>query len=123
MTRRTAYQYILRYDARGFAGASRDDVIRALQAEGVPCAGRFYVPLNEDPLFAFDPLTNAAIRAGVDYSKQVFPIARRAAYHESIWLPHPLFLGPETDVRDLADAFAKVQAGADSIPRRDADAG
>jgi dTDP-4-amino-4,6-dideoxygalactose transaminase len=117
VTRPTAYQYILRYDAQGFAGVPRDDVIRALHAEGVPCSGRFYVPLNEDPLFAFDSHTNAATRAGIDYSKQVFPVARRAAYHESIWLPHELFLGPEEDMRDLAAAFAKLQAGAASIPR------
>jgi hypothetical protein len=115
VTRRTAYQTILRYDPEAFAGVPRDLVVRALHAEGVPCSGRFYVPLNEDPLFAADPATNAAMRAGVDYTRQSFPVARRAAYEEAIWLPHELFLGSEQDVADLVTAFARVSAGAASL--------
>jgi len=120
VTERTAYQLILRYDPEPFAGVERDRVLQALQAEGVPCAGRFYVPLNEDPLFPADPHTNAATRAGVDYASQVFPVARRAAYDEAIWLPHELFLGAEEDVRDLVRAFAKVQAGSDALREQSA---
>ena len=120
VTERTAYQLILRYDPEPFAGVERDRVLQALQAEGVPCAGRFYVPLNEDPLFPADPHTNAATRAGIDYASLMFPVARRAAYDEAIWLPHELFLGAEEDVRDLLRAFAKVQAGADALREQSA---
>jgi dTDP-4-amino-4,6-dideoxygalactose transaminase len=120
VTERTAYQLILRYDRDPFSGVERDRVLQALQAEGVPCSGRFYVPLSEDPLFPADPHTNAATRAGVDYSSQVFPVARRAAYDEAIWLPHELFLGAEEDVRELVRAFAKVQAGSDALRERSA---
>ena len=49
ITHRTAYQYVLRYDPEKFEGVPRDDALLALHAEGVPCAGRFYLPLNEDP--------------------------------------------------------------------------
>jgi len=87
----------------------RDHVLRALHAEGVPCHGRFYVPLPDDPLFARDPHTNAAVRSGADFSTGRFPVASRAAYEEAIWLPHELFLGTREDVDDLAAAFAKVQ--------------
>jgi L-glutamine:scyllo-inosose aminotransferase len=112
---RTAYQMIVRYDAEGFAGVARDAAIRALHAEGVPCSGRFYVPLPEDPLFATDPKTNPLVRAGHDYQGQEFPVARRAAYDEAIWLPHELFLGDGADVDDLVAAFAKVQAAASEL--------
>jgi dTDP-4-amino-4,6-dideoxygalactose transaminase len=115
VTRRTAYQFILRYDSACFAGVPRDDMLLALGAEGVPCYGRFYVPIPEDPLFAMDPKTNPVARSGVDYSGGEFPVASRAAYQESIWLPHPLFLGGEDDVDDLVAAFAKVQAGASAL--------
>jgi dTDP-4-amino-4,6-dideoxygalactose transaminase len=118
VTERTAYQLILRYEGSAFAGASRDDVIRALQAEGVPCAGRFYVPLPDDPLFPMDRHTNEAFRAGFDYRAQRFPVAARAAYHEAIWLPHELFLGGAAEVDDLVAAFAKVQAGAAALVER-----
>ena len=110
VTHRTAYQFILRYDAEAFAGLPRDHVVLALLAEGVSCSGRFYSPLNEDPLFASDEATNAAIRAGASYTGLSFPVARRAAYEETIWLPHEIFLGSEADVQDLVTALAKVQA-------------
>ncbi len=115
VTTRTAYMFILRYDAEAFAGVPRDVVLAALQAEGVPCYGTFYRPLPDDPLFARDPHTNAAVRAGVDFDARAFPVARRAAYEESIWLPHELFLGDAADVGDLVKAFAKVQRGAAAL--------
>jgi dTDP-4-amino-4,6-dideoxygalactose transaminase len=118
VTRRTAYQFILRYDGEAFAGVPRDHVLLALLAEGVPCYGRFYVPLPEDPLFADDPLTNAAVRAGARFDGRRFPVAARAAYEEAIWLPHELFLGSDADVDDLVAAFAKVQAGAPALRER-----
>ena len=114
-TTRTVYQLVVRYDAEAFAGVSRDAVVRALQAEGVPCSGRFYVPLYEYPLFAADPLTNPLARAGLDYSSQSFPVARCAALKETIWLPHQLFLGSGADIEDLVTALAKVQSGAASL--------
>jgi dTDP-4-amino-4,6-dideoxygalactose transaminase len=118
VSERAVYQLVLRYDGAGFQGAPRDDVLRALQAEGVPCNGRFYVPLPDDPLFAMDRHTNAAARAGFDYRAQRFPVAARAAYEESIWLPHELFLGDARDMGDLVAAFAKVQAGAAALRER-----
>jgi L-glutamine:scyllo-inosose aminotransferase len=118
VTERTVYQLVLRYEASAFAGVPRDDVLRALRAEGVPCNGRFYVPLPDDPLFPMDPYTNAAARAGWDCRAQKFPMAGRAAYDEAVWLPHELFLGGADDVDDLVAAFAKVQAGAPALRER-----
>jgi dTDP-4-amino-4,6-dideoxygalactose transaminase len=115
VTERTAYQFILRYDSALFSGVPRDDALLALIAEGVPCYGRFYVPIPEDPLFAMDPKTNPVARSGVDYSGRAFPVASRAAYRESIWLSHSLFLGEEEDVDDLVAAFAKVKARAAAL--------
>jgi L-glutamine:scyllo-inosose aminotransferase len=106
---RTAYQLIVRYDRRAFCDVPRDRALEALRAEGVPCSGRFYLPLSDDPLFAADPLTNPATRAGADFSELRFPVSARAAYDEAIWLPHELFLGSDRDVTDLLTAFSRVQ--------------
>jgi hypothetical protein len=35
-------------------------------------------------------------------------VSERAAYHESVWLPHTLLIGDEADVRDVARAVEKV---------------
>ncbi len=118
VTARAAYQFVLRYDPREFAGVPRDHVILALRAEGIPCSGQFYTPLAEDPLFARDPLTNLATRMGVAYDPAAFPNARRAAFAESLWLPHELFLGGDREVDDLLAGLAKVRAGAAELRAR-----
>jgi L-glutamine:scyllo-inosose aminotransferase len=118
-TRRAAYQFIVKYDPAGFAGVHRDQVLAALRAEGVPCEGDFYVPLYEDPLFAMDPVTNPLASLpyaeGFDLARFDCPVAAKAAYHEAIWLPHQLFLGPPEDMEDIAQAFRKVQARAEAL--------
>jgi len=110
----TYYQLIVRYDAQALDGLPRDVIIRALEAEGIPCSGRFYVPIFDDPLFATDPLTHpmAAAFAG---PHPHFPVAARAAYDEAIWLPHPLFLGSDADVDCILGAFAKIHEQAASL--------
>ncbi len=118
VTERTCYQLVLRYDPAAFAGVPRDHLILALRAEGVPCSGRFYTPLVDDPLFSPDAYTNPLSRAGISYSGQRFPVAERVASHESIWLPHELFLGGDADVDDLVEAFARIHARAAELRAR-----
>jgi dTDP-4-amino-4,6-dideoxygalactose transaminase len=115
VTARAVYQFVLRVDRRAFAEVPRDQLVLALRAEGVPCSGQFYTPLAEDPLFAADPLTNLATRSGVGYDPAAFPVAHRAAFEESLWLPHELFLGGESEVADLLAALARVQARAGDL--------
>jgi dTDP-4-amino-4,6-dideoxygalactose transaminase len=117
VTQRTFYQFIVRYEDGAWEGLSRDVVLRALQAEGVPAAGRFYVPLPEDPLFPMDAHTNPLARTETSWRRE-FPVAARAAYREAIWLPHWLFLGGADDVVDLVGAFAKVHAQAKELAAR-----
>ena len=119
-TRRTHYQTLLRYDESEFAQVPRDQVLLALQAEGLPCFGRFDLPLQDDPLFAPDAGTNPAVGLGLDLTRAEFPVARRAAYAETIWLPHELFLGGEADARDVAAILARVQAAASTLRERPA---
>jgi dTDP-4-amino-4,6-dideoxygalactose transaminase len=118
VTHPTAYQTIVRYDPEAFAGVSRDQFLLALQSEGVPCYGRFYVPLPDDPLFAADAATNPVARTGWPYTGMELPVAERAAYREAIWLPHELFLGTESDADDLSAAFAKVAGCANALRDR-----
>jgi dTDP-4-amino-4,6-dideoxygalactose transaminase len=115
VTLRTYYQYVLRYDASALDGVPRDHFAAALRAEGVPCAGAFYVPLCDDPLLADDPHTNPLARLGVDWRARRFPVAQRAAYEESLWLPHELLLG---DVTPLIEALARVVRHAGELRAR-----
>jgi dTDP-4-amino-4,6-dideoxygalactose transaminase len=105
MTTKSGYGFYFRYRAERCGGVPRDKFFFALRAEGIPASGAFYEPVYRDRLFAWRD-TNVS----VDYSAVSCPVAERAAYEESIWLPHHIFLGPREDVDDVVRAIEKVTA-------------
>jgi hypothetical protein len=44
-------------------------------------------------------------------------VAERAAYLESVWLPHQLLLGSEHDVDDIVESVDKIQSNIDELIR------
>ncbi len=111
VTQRQFYYLTLRYRSEGLDGISRDTVIEALNAEGIPTQAA-YTPLYREPLFV-----NARTQqvrptpypgALPSYGGVSCPVAERAARHEIVNLPHPLLLGTEDDVADIVAAFHKI---------------
>src|SRR5262249_54533687 len=86
----------------------RDAFVAALKAEGVPSDGRFYEAVYRSSLFEFAAEKFPAWAQ----SRRDFhcPVAERAGYEESVWLPHQIFLGDGTDVDDVLTAIQKVCA-------------
>jgi len=119
ITHPACYQYIFRYDPRAFAGAHRDRFVAALEAEGVPCDGDFYVPIYRSPLFPVTADRYPAIRER--YGERIgpegiaCPVAERAAYHEAVWLHHRLFMAGRAEMDRLAEAIRKIQRHADEL--------
>jgi dTDP-4-amino-4,6-dideoxygalactose transaminase len=123
LTTQAIYQFVFKYDAEAFGGASRDRFVAALEAEGIPCDGLFYEPIYQSPLFNVDPrdfptLAHAGSE-GLPWAKTRCPVAERAAYLESIWLPHQLLLGSEQDVDEIIEAVVKIQSNVDELLRAD----
>lgn len=100
---------MLKVDA-GALGVSRDRVVEALRAEGIPCSSGYGFPLYEQPLFrnrAFGPyLADATAR--LDYATVRCPNSERLCREEAVWLDQSLLLGTSSDVDDIAAAFEKV---------------
>jgi dTDP-4-amino-4,6-dideoxygalactose transaminase len=123
LTTQAIYQFVFRYDAAAFGGAERDRFVAALEAEGIPCDGLFYEPVYRSALFHVDPkdfpglLSNGT--AELPWAKTSCPVAERAAYLESVWLPHQLLLGGEEEVDQIVEAVAKIQANVDELLRAD----
>ncbi len=111
ITREAIYNYVFRY-LPAPSGVSRDVFVAALEAEGIPCDGRFYEPVYRSDLFKVNERDYPQLAIGrertVDYSAVHCPIAERAAYEESVWLPQFLLLGDEEDVHDITTAIGKV---------------
>jgi dTDP-4-amino-4,6-dideoxygalactose transaminase len=108
-TRHGYHLFLFRIDAKAF-GVSREVVLKALQAEGIPVTGGYPIPLYRQPLFlnrAFGPyLSNAVSR--LDYSKVSCPNCEKICAEQGAWFEHNLLLGTELDMDEIARALEKI---------------
>ena len=122
LTTPAIYQFVFKYDGVAFGGAGRDRFVAALEAEGIPADGLFYEPVYRSALFQVDPRDFPALAdRGEDlpWAATRCPVAERAAYDESVWLPHQLLLGSEQDVDEIVEAVSKIQNNVDELLRAD----
>ncbi len=82
--------------SRDAFGAGRDELVQAVQAEGVPIRPFYPHPLYANPLYRNLP-----------HRQLPCPVAEQAS-RDSFWLPLRLFMGTEEDAADAARAIAKV---------------
>ena len=121
ITRPTAYELVLLYDADAWRGLSRDRFVAALAAEGVPADGAFYEPIFDrvDEIFPLrateHPTIEARYGARLSSGQVSCPVASKAAYERTVWLHHRLFLGDTTDVDDIVRAMEKIHEGRDAL--------
>ena len=110
VTRHAYHLYIFRYNRQAFGGRPREEFLRALSAEGVPCSAG-YVPLYKERVFVNRPISNDLCqRSGIkDYSNVYCPVCERVCAEEAVWLYQNMLLGDEEDMTDIATAVAKVQ--------------
>jgi dTDP-4-amino-4,6-dideoxygalactose transaminase len=115
-TRHSYHLFMVRLDSAAF-GASRAAVLRALEAEGIPCSAGYGYSLPDQPLFrnkAFGPyLADAAPR--LDYSAVHCPNSDLICREQAVWLGQSLLLGDASDIDDIAHAFEKVYEHMDSL--------
>jgi dTDP-4-amino-4,6-dideoxygalactose transaminase len=113
--------YMMRYRKEHFAGLSRATFLKAMAAEGIPVSGG-YSPLNRQAFI------KAALE-GRGY-KRLFPAktlnewAERTACpvndkltEEAVWLTQEKFLGPRSDMDQIAEAILKIQAHATELAK------
>ena len=119
VTTQAIYQFVFKYNAEAFGGASRDRFVAALEAEGILAEGRFYEPIYRSPLFRVDPGDFRALSglgtSDLPWARTHCPVAERAAYAESVWIPHQLLLGSEQDVDQIVEAVRKIQSNIDEL--------
>jgi dTDP-4-amino-4,6-dideoxygalactose transaminase len=110
LTTQAIYHYVFKYYPEAFHGVSRNRFVAALEAEGVPCDGLFYEPIYRSTLFNVDARDFLQLEANnLPWADVHCPVAERAAYAESVWLPHQILLGDESDVDDVIEAIVKIQ--------------
>jgi dTDP-4-amino-4,6-dideoxygalactose transaminase len=122
ITRETIYCYVFQYRPQN-PRVSRDLFAAALDAEGIPCDGRFYEAVYRSDLFYATPQNSPQLTVRrdhpVDYTRQPCPVSERAAYEEAIWLPQFLLIGKDEDVDDIAAAVFKVMRNIEDLAGAD----
>lgn len=116
-TRNGHYAYIFHVDSKQFAGASVENLIKAMNAEGIPNQAAY------PPVHALDVFQNGEYRKRLcgtqatephAFLKAAFPVTHQAAV-ESIWIPQPALLGDEQDMHEITDAWRKIQHNAKEL--------
>jgi dTDP-4-amino-4,6-dideoxygalactose transaminase len=119
MTRRSYHMYIFRVNESEL-GCSRERLIEALGAEGVPASAGWYRPLYRNGVFANAHVGPPhGIRAplaavGVDYRGVSCPTCEQVC-RDAVWIPQNVLLADEHKIQCLAEAVRKVVAGAASL--------
>jgi len=116
-TRNGQYAYIFRVDSKHFAGISTENLIAALNAEGIPTQAS-YPPLHELECFRNGEyrkcLSGTQASEKHAFLEQKFPNTQRGAW-EAVWIPQFALLGDEEDMNEIAEAVRKIQLNAKEI--------
>ena len=110
-TRNGHYAYIFHFEPKAFASVPVEKLMKALEAEGIPCEPGY------PPVHSLDLFQNGAYRQRLGgeqrgqkhaFLEQPYPNAQRA-FSEAIWIPQPALLGDEEDMEEIAGAIGKLQ--------------
>lgn len=115
-TRHSYHLFMLRLDGKEF-GAARAAVLKALQAERIPCSAGYGWSLHQQPMFrnrAFGPYLPDASK-GLDFRKVHCPNSDLLCREQCVWLEQSLFLGTRADMDEIANAFEKVYENRDKL--------
>jgi len=94
------YLYMIRIDVSRFPGVTKEKFVKALAAEGIPCANGYPYPLYRNPLFE-----------SYEHTVKECPAAERMCA-ESFWVSHEITLAPQDDLKDFVAAIDKVSQAA-----------
>lgn len=110
------------YDA-DVTGVSRDDILRALRAEGIPVGSGYVRLMPENPLFVKKvaygqggcPWTCHLYGLTPDYGVENFPVAKRLIGERFLWFYHIHAPNGPADMDQAIAAFRKVFTNLDQI--------
>jgi dTDP-4-amino-4,6-dideoxygalactose transaminase len=114
--RNSYHLFMMRVEPDRF-GVSRAQLLKALQAEGIPCSGGYGISLNQQPLFrnkAFGPYLPVS-KERLDFSQARVPNSDLLCREQALWIGQSNFLGPQSDMDDIAAAFEKVYENRDAL--------
>ena len=104
-------------------GISRDIIVKALQAEGIPFGGGYVKPIYLEPIYqkkiAYGkngcPFSCKFFEGEVNYKKGICPVSERLYEKELILTSVCKYPHTEDDMNDVVEAFGKVFDGLEEL--------
>ncbi|HID78085.1 MAG TPA: DegT/DnrJ/EryC1/StrS family aminotransferase [Planctomycetaceae bacterium] len=120
-TRNAYHLYMFRIDSQALGGLSRDQFVRALRAEGIPCSTGYH-PLNkarfiDDALHSRGYLRVYGKKAVDTWAERNECPENDKLCEEAVWFSQRMLLGPRSDMDEIAEAIGKIQAHATALVR------
>lgn len=117
--------YPIKYDAKKF-GLSRDLLIKALQAEGIPFGMGYVKPLYLAPIYQQQlcyggkgwPFTAIPVNQRPRYDKGLCPVTEKLHYHELIHTNLCYYPVTLKDIAGVVRAFEKIYAYRDELKKQ-----
>jgi len=121
VTRNAYHLYMFRYQPEKFANMSRAKFLKALGAEGVHGSGG-YGPLNKAEYIQHAlnsrPYLKVYGKAAVEqWAERNRCPENDKLCEEAIWFSQTTFLGPRSDMDQIAEAIRKIQANASQLAK------
>lgn len=121
VTRAAYHLFPFRYQPEAFKGLPREQFLKALSVEGIPCSGG-YTPLNKMP-YLNDAFQSKNYQKMYSKSQLNFDTyqennscpANDQLCTEAVWLAQSMLLGSRTDMDDIANAIEKIHGQADKL--------
>ena len=126
VTRSADHIFSFRYDKSEFEGLARQDFLKALIAEGIPCSTG-YSPLNKMEFianaFKTKNFTKMYPSDMLDYNKYMeqnqCPVNDRLC-EEAVWIQQNMLLGEKEDMDDIVSAIDRIRRNAAKISKSEA---
>lgn len=124
VTRAAFHLFPFRYQKEAFKGLSRDEFLKALRAEGIPCSSGYATLTNQPYLndaFQSKNFQKVYPNDRLDFTQYVAqnhcPQNDRLCNEEAVWFTQNMLLGDKADMTDIADAIAKVHKNAEQLTK------
>ena len=111
-TRRSYHMYVFRIEERAL-DISRDELVDALNAKGIPASKGWYQPLYANGVFqnahCAEPhgITGALAGRGLDYRDVRCPVCEQVC-RDAVWIPQNVLLGERDQIASLAAMVLSV---------------
>jgi dTDP-4-amino-4,6-dideoxygalactose transaminase len=106
--------YIARLNQEIFGGISKETILKALNAEGIPALPGYGFPLYKTPAFQSGNWGIKGQRHDYSYNDVYLPVAEKAC-KQVFWILHSVLLGTHKDMEDIANGIRKVAENVDDL--------